>query len=99
MPRLTSPRSSEPARSPHTESRFHLVVLAFQRLTQLKAGARPRVPAEGHKLTHLAMLEVMADTVSWSLATKEAARATFTVAPHHRSIADRSRTAPHGGGS
>ena len=48
-------------------SRFHLVSLAFQRAKQLQAGARPRVVASGHKPTHVALLEVMADTVSWTV--------------------------------
>ena len=48
-------------------SRFHLVSLAFQRAKQLQAGARPRVEATGHKPTHVALLEVMTDTVSWTV--------------------------------
>ena len=51
-------------------SRFHLVALAFQRAKQLQAGARPRVDAAGHKATRVALLEVMADTVSWTILDK-----------------------------
>jgi DNA-directed RNA polymerase subunit K/omega len=47
---------------------FHKVTLAFQRARQLKDGARPRVDAPGHRPTRLAMLEVMADTISWTVA-------------------------------
>jgi DNA-directed RNA polymerase subunit K/omega len=46
-------------------SRFHVASLAFQRARQLKQGARPRVDAAGHKVVTLALLEVMADTVSF----------------------------------
>jgi DNA-directed RNA polymerase subunit K/omega len=49
-------------------SRFHIVSLAFLRAKQLKAGARPRVDASGHKPTRVALLEVMADTISWTIA-------------------------------
>lgn len=54
--------------APYLHNRFHLLALVFQRVRQLKAGARPRIEAEDHKPTRLALLEVMADTVSWSLA-------------------------------
>jgi DNA-directed RNA polymerase subunit K/omega len=47
---------------------FHLVAVVFQRAKQLKSGARPRVDAGSHKATRLALLEVLADTVSWSTA-------------------------------
>lgn len=48
-------------------SRFHIVALTFQRARQLQGGARPRVEAPGHKPPRLALLEVMADTVSWTV--------------------------------
>ena len=47
---------------------FHLVSVVFQRAKQLKSGARPRVDAGDHKATRVALLEVLADTVSWSTA-------------------------------
>jgi DNA-directed RNA polymerase subunit K/omega len=56
------------ARSGTDLSRFHIASLAFQRTRQLKQGARPRVDAGGHKVCTLALLEVLADTVSWHLA-------------------------------
>jgi DNA-directed RNA polymerase subunit K/omega len=45
---------------------FHLVSVVFQRAKQLQNGARPRVDAGDHKPTRVALLEVLADTVSWS---------------------------------
>lgn len=51
-------------------SRFHLVVLAFQRAKQLQHGARPRVDVESRRPTRVAMAEVLADTVSWTITEK-----------------------------
>lgn len=48
-------------------SRFHLVVLAFQRAKQLQHGARPRVDVGSRRPTRVAMAEVLADTVSWTI--------------------------------
>ena len=48
-------------------NRFHVAALAFQRSKQLQNGARPRLDAAGHKPTRLALLEVMADLISWSV--------------------------------
>ena len=48
-----------------TLSRFHIAAMAFQRTHQLKQGARPRVAADGHKLVTVALMEVLADTISW----------------------------------
>jgi len=59
--------SAGPSKADALGNRFHLLALVFQRTRQLKAGARPRIPAEDHKPTRLALLEVLADTVSWSL--------------------------------
>ena len=47
-------------------SGFHLVAVVFQRAKQLQNGARPRVEAGDHKATRVALLEVLADTVSWT---------------------------------
>lgn len=49
------------------ENRFLLSSVAFLRAKQLQGGARPRLEPERHKPTHLALLEVLADTVSWSI--------------------------------
>lgn len=60
------------ALAPHasgaTLNRFHISALAFQRAQQLKLGARPRVDAGVHKIATVAVLEVLADTISWSTA-------------------------------
>ncbi|HET7293409.1 MAG TPA: DNA-directed RNA polymerase subunit omega [Vicinamibacteria bacterium] len=53
-----------PADSPF-HNRFHLAAVAFLRAKQLQAGARPRVEARGRKVVTLALLEVIADTISW----------------------------------
>jgi DNA-directed RNA polymerase subunit K/omega len=49
------------------DNRFLLSAIAFQRSKQLHAGAAARVARDGHKATYTAVLEVLADTVSWSL--------------------------------
>ena len=47
-------------------NRFLLSAIAFQRTKQLKGGAPARVHRADHKPTYLAVLEVLANTVSWS---------------------------------
>jgi len=47
-------------------SGFHLACVVFQRAKQLQNGARPMVDAADHKPTRVALLEVLADTVSWT---------------------------------
>ena len=47
---------------------FHIVALTFQRARQLQAGARPRVEYDSQRPTRLALLEVLSDAVSWSVA-------------------------------
>lgn len=49
-------------------NRFLVCVIAFLRAKQLDGGARPRVVDDRHKASHLAVLEVLADTVSWNTA-------------------------------
>jgi DNA-directed RNA polymerase omega subunit len=56
------------------ENRFLLSSVAFLRAKQLQSGARPRLEAERHKPTHLALLEVLADTISWSVEDAHAAK-------------------------
>ena len=46
-------------------NRFHIAAVAFQRERQLRNGARPRVDPAGHKTCCVAVLEVLADQVSW----------------------------------
>jgi DNA-directed RNA polymerase subunit K/omega len=55
--------SREPA---SMENRFLLSAIAFQRSKQLKDGAKARVETGDHKATYLAVLEVLANTISWS---------------------------------
>jgi DNA-directed RNA polymerase subunit K/omega len=52
------------------QDKFHYATLTFQRSRQLKNGARPRVEAGDHKLTRVALMEVMAGMVSWDLTDK-----------------------------
>jgi DNA-directed RNA polymerase subunit K/omega len=47
---------------------FHLATVIFRRTAQLRVGARPRVDAEGHKLAHVAFLEVTAGMIGWDVA-------------------------------
>jgi DNA-directed RNA polymerase omega subunit len=50
------------------ENRFHFATVAFLRAKQLQAGARPRVVPRGRqKPVALAIREVLADAVSWSI--------------------------------
>jgi DNA-directed RNA polymerase subunit K/omega len=48
-------------------SPFHVAAVAFQRARQLQAGARPRVESTSRSPTRLALLEVLADTISWTV--------------------------------
>jgi len=48
-------------------SRFHMVVIAYQRARQLHSGARPRVDPGEHKMCRVAVMEVQGNTVSWFL--------------------------------
>lgn len=47
-------------------NRFLMCVIAFHRTKQLKNGAAPRIDGDSHKPAHIAVLEVIADTISWS---------------------------------
>jgi len=59
---MTTPLGGPPAMN-----RFHIAAMAFQRARQLHNGARPRVDDTGHKSTRLALLEILADTISWTI--------------------------------
>jgi len=48
-------------------SPFHVAAIAFQRQRQLKNGAKPRVDSVSRSPTRLALLEVLADTISWTV--------------------------------
>ncbi len=58
------------------QNRFHLAAVAFLRAKQLQAGARPRVAPMGRqKPVTVALREVLADTISWSVEDAPAADA------------------------
>jgi DNA-directed RNA polymerase subunit K/omega len=61
----------EPSAGPH-HNRFHLAAVAFLRDKQLQAGSRPRVPWSGQKSVKLALAEVLANTVSWTIEPEKA---------------------------
>jgi DNA-directed RNA polymerase subunit K/omega len=50
---------------------FHLTTLVFRRALQLRAGARPRIDPAGHKLGHVAFLEVTAGAIPWEIGRDE----------------------------
>jgi DNA-directed RNA polymerase omega subunit len=52
------------------QNSFHLVVVASQRAKQLAAGARPRVEPGEHTHVRVALLEVVAGMISWSITEK-----------------------------
>ncbi len=64
---LTAPGIPGSTSSGPLVNRFHIAAVAFQRAKQLQNGARPRVDAAGHRPTRLAVLEVLADTISWTV--------------------------------
>ena len=47
---------------------FHLATVIFRRAVQLRGGARPRVDPEGHKVGHVAFLEVTAGAIPLEVA-------------------------------
>jgi DNA-directed RNA polymerase subunit K/omega len=58
-----------PDASPHIASslnRFLVANIAFRRVHQLQFGARPRVDHGTHKHTRIALMETLADTISWT---------------------------------
>jgi len=62
-----APPSPPDGSDTHTRgNRFLLSAIAFLRSKQLLAGARARVAVDGHKPASIAVLEVLANTVSWS---------------------------------
>ena len=46
-------------------NRFLLSAVAFQRSKQLRGGATCRIERNGHKSNYLAVLEVLANMISW----------------------------------
>ena len=49
-----------------TLNRFLVANIAFRRVHQLQGGARPRVDHGNHKPTRIALMETLADTISWT---------------------------------
>lgn len=47
-------------------NRFLLSAIAFQRAKQLQGGAPARVERGAHKPTYIAVIEVLANRISWS---------------------------------
>ena len=47
-------------------NRFLLSVIAFQRSKQVQGGAPARIERNGHKPTYIAVLEVLANRISWA---------------------------------
>jgi hypothetical protein len=64
---MAAPIVSRPESDGQPLSSFGVATVASLRLKQLMNGSRPRVEAAGHKLLHLAVLEVLAGLVSWDL--------------------------------
>lgn len=66
-----------PAASPGIASsfnRFLVANIAFRRVHQLQVGARARVERGNHKATRVALLETLADTITWSAGEPAAAK-------------------------
>jgi DNA-directed RNA polymerase subunit K/omega len=47
-------------------NRFLVANIAFRRVHQLQYGARARVDRGNHKATRVALLETLADAISWT---------------------------------
>ena len=88
---MTSDQSGDAVRDPSTpplrsdvQSIFHLVIVASQRAKQLIAGARPRVEPGRHRAARIALLEVTAGLVSWTLTDPPLAVEPAVAAPSRR---------------
>jgi DNA-directed RNA polymerase subunit K/omega len=66
LPSLAHPLPQDGPDTHTRGNRFLLSAIAFLRSKQLRDGARARVAGDGHKPTSIAVLEVLANTVSWS---------------------------------
>jgi DNA-directed RNA polymerase subunit K/omega len=62
------PASHGSAGADPLQNRFLVSSVAFLRAKQLLAGARPHVEPNGHKAPQVAVLEVLADAISWTVA-------------------------------
>jgi DNA-directed RNA polymerase subunit K/omega len=65
-PAAPHPLLQEGSNTDTVGNRFLLSAVAFLRSKQIQAGATARVARDGHKPTYLAVLEVLADTVTWT---------------------------------
>jgi DNA-directed RNA polymerase subunit K/omega len=67
---LVAPWSVSAGQSPASpfDNRFLVVAVACQRVTQIRNGARPRLPPDGHKPCVMAVAEVVAGTVAYTVA-------------------------------
>lgn len=65
-PPVSDPLTQDGSDAAALGNRFLLSAIAFQRSKQLKAGAAARIERNGHKPTYIAVLEVLANTISWS---------------------------------
>jgi len=61
---LAWPEASPGIASGH--NRFLVANIAFRRVHQLQYGARARVDRGNHKPTRIALLETLADAISWT---------------------------------
>ena len=53
------------------DSKFRYVLLAAQRAEQMMHGAVPKVEMAGHKLSRIAMQEIMEDRIEWGYGPPE----------------------------
>jgi DNA-directed RNA polymerase subunit K/omega len=54
----------------HQHGKFLLVVIAVQRIKQLRNGVRPRVDPQGHGLSWTALQEAEGALISWEVIEK-----------------------------
>lgn len=71
LPARANPATAHPLLQDQADTktmgnRFLLSAIAFQRSKQLQGGAPARVARGVHKATYIAVLEVLANTISWS---------------------------------
>lgn len=63
---VAHPLTREGVNAPTSGNRFLLAAIAFLRSKQLSGGAPARIARDGHKHTYVAVLETLANTISWS---------------------------------
>jgi DNA-directed RNA polymerase subunit K/omega len=65
-PAAAHPLLNDGAYANSLNNRFLLSAIAFLRSKQLSGGAAARIARDGHKPTYIAVLEVLANTISWT---------------------------------